>query len=279
MSYEEFSVDNWSFHKSFADDSSSEEDDEDVCLHQEIIKIDTEDVCKECGCIVEQLDFSFDKNDEGNRCQYKTKNARTIDDVFSRNGVQIPEMLMDMGEQKYKVVVNSEKVRGKDRDALVAVCLLFCLRKLGDKKTVDDMRRTFNVSRKKISCSLSKYYRHFPLDRIGYLYPEDLIKRTLELQDVDLKYTFSIQKLCTIIKGKSKTLNRSTPQSIATTMTYLYLKNRPDIPEEIKDKKLFSKKAFISEITIDKILKEVCSLLGIAQENEPRGRGRRSRKK
>lgn len=235
------------------------------CTHAQVTKVGRDKACTECGCVIEYLDYSFDsKGEDGNRCVYKTGISRMIDDVFSRNGVKVSEWLMDMGDQKYRRVVDTEKVRGKGRDALVAVCLLFCMREIGDKKTVDDIRRTFNVSKKDISTSLHRYYKYFPKDRTSYLNSEDLIKRTLDLQGVSVaRYQAPIQRLCWLVKGKSKLINRSTPQSIATSLTFLYLSFRKECQEVIKDKKAFAKRAFISDITIDKILKEICLLFEI----------------
>ena len=157
------------------------EDDDVECTHEDMISIDGGRVCTLCGVFKCQLDYTFDKNEEGSRCQYKSSLIRSVDDVFRKNTIEYPDIVLDEVDKKYRAIVKYEKVRGKSRDALIAICLLFCFRHKNDNKTLDDMKRLFSVSRKDLSASLSRYYRIFPEDRTKYLHSEDLVKRTLLL--------------------------------------------------------------------------------------------------
>lgn len=238
----------------------SDEETEGVCPHTSFEAGPGGKVCTLCGKIIFGLDYSFDRNEEGSRCQYRTVTIRSIDDVFHKNTIEISECMMDKVDEKYRAIVKFEKVRGKSRDALVAICLMFCLRREGDNRTLDDMKRMFFVSRKDLSSSLYKYYKIFPEDRTVYLHPEDLVKRILILQNTTLVYEDSIKKMCTMLKNKSKLINRSTPQSVASAVTFIYLKPRLEKQGKYLDKKEFAKRVFLSEITIDKIVKEITNL-------------------
>ena len=60
------------------------------------------------------------------------------------------------------------------------------------------------------------------------------------------------------IKNKSSKLNRSRPQSTASGLTYYWIRKK-NIDITLKE---FSKKAELSELTIDKIAKEIEKVLG-----------------
>lgn len=234
------------------------------CLHLERVNVEGGKVCQNCGYFECHLDYSFDKDQEGGRCHYKQSGVRSVDDVFLKKGLLVPEDILDAVDKKYKMIIKFEKVRSTGRNALVAICYTFCLRERGTNYTLQDISRIFSVPRRDLSSALSKYYRMFEKDRTRYLHPEDLVRRTLVMlghseEDIEIDEP-PIKRLCELVKNKSKLVNRSTPQSVASAVCFLYLSRRAIRRGEVFDKKRFALSVHLSEITIGKIVHEITKI-------------------
>jgi len=260
------------------------------CNHETVTRSSFGEVCVECGEVVEDLDYSSDHNGGGTRCQHKPVPGRSVDDVFARNNIHEQSFVLDEVDRLYKTIVKRDKVRSASRDALVAICYRFYLLKNGDYRPVCDLKSIFRVSKKYLSVALTKYYRAFPQDRTIYLYPCDLVKRCIRLHQAhhhksanalfcacyqqgtlgalfprgtddecgweELEtHILSIERMCRLAQNRSKKLNRSTPQSIASAMVYIYFMRYN--PAWIISKKVFAFNMGLSDITVDKIVKEI----------------------
>jgi hypothetical protein len=67
-----------------------------------------------------------------------------------------------------------------------------------------------------------------------------------------------IEKMCQLSQNRSKKLNRSTPQAIASAMVYIYFMRHN--PGWLINKKTFALNMGLSDITVDKIVKEIHKL-------------------
>ncbi len=245
----------WSTLQNFDEGDESGSEGQGGCEHLTTDVCSGGIVCLDCGLVINKLDYSFDKTDGNSRCQHRSAQTRGIDDVFLRSGLEIDCKTKDQVDKLYRAVVRREKVRSASRDALVAICYRFHLFKNGDCRPLSDMGKIFGVRRKYLSASLTKYYKVFPQDRVLYARPSDLVKRTLDLQGMDHIHLEPIQRMCHLVQNKSKKLNRSTPQSIASAMVFIYMKRHA--PQYVTNRKEFARAVFLSEITIDKIVKEI----------------------
>lgn len=227
------------------------------CEHLNRIRSSMGVVCVDCNLVVDELDYSFDCGDGGNRCQRQSVYTRSVDDVFAKNNLEEENTALDEVDKLYKTIVKRDKVRGESRDALIAICYRFHLLKKGDAIPLSDLKDLFNIDGRYLSPALTKYYRSFPQDRAIHLRPRDLVRRTLKLQRFDKELVLAlqsqIQRMCDLAYNRSKKLNRSAPQSIASAMVYIYLRH-----SAIKiDRKLFAQRVRLSETTIDKFIKEI----------------------
>jgi hypothetical protein len=250
-------------------DDQSVDSNATVCPHLFQTKSTMGMVCTDCGLVVSELDYSSEGCSEmGGRCQLRSGYQRSVDDVFIKNNIEVLDSsVLDQVDQKYKTIVTAgDKVRSASRDALIAVCFRFYLMKQGDCRPLSDLQKMFHVSRRYLSTSLTKFYKSFPQERVVYPHPKDLVKRTLLLQNLDVVHLKPIQRLCELAEGKSKKLNRSTPQSVASAMVFVYLKYQygpsGDSPENrlAGNRKKFAQAVYLSDITIDKLVKEIESL-------------------
>lgn len=240
------------------------ESNEDIsCDHSSIVNEGGVEICTLCGVIDSFLDYANDRCEEGNRCIKKYEVTRCIDSVFANKGITMNEIALDTIDSNYKKIVKEGKVRGKSRESLIAICYFFYFRHNKDYRTLDDLTSLFGVTRKDLTSALSRYLKFFPEDRTLYLYPEDLVARALILQGANLKYEKIIVKLCSFVRNKSKVLNRSTPQSIATALVYLYFDTHQEHRRFVADRREFARKSGLSEITIDKIVKEIRKIFSL----------------
>jgi len=216
-------------------------------------------VCIDCGTIINDLDYSFDRNEGNNRCQHQAVYTRSVDDVFLKNNISEENFVLDEVDKIYRTVAKKKKVRSTSRDALVAICYRFYLLKKGDCRPLTDLVKQFGVTRKYLSAALAKYYKAFPADRTIHLRPKDLVKRALILENFDQEFIQEhcprIERMCELAYNRSADLDHRNPQSVASAMVYVYIKYR--LPHLTLNRKVFAKNVELSEMTIDKISKEI----------------------
>ena len=90
-----------------------------------------------------------------------------------------------------------------------------------------------------------------------YITIESIIQNILNTLNADKHYFNEINKLYDKIKNKSSILNRSRPHSLASGLIYFYIL----ISNKDMSLKYYSKKVQLSELTINRIVKEIATLL------------------
>ena len=92
---------------------------------------------------------------------------------------------------------------------------------------------------------------------VNYVTPEDIISEIMTQFDADKDQTTEVIGMYKQIKNRSSLINRSRPKSIASGLVrYYILKNKKNI--SIDD---FKNKVHLSELTINRIVKEISSIL------------------
>ena len=254
------------------------EDVEEECKHENCFDVENEgiSICRGCGCKIEQFDFKPEwrfygasdnrANKDPSRChRAKDNNRGGIDKVFQdAKLMHLPLAIRKATEAKYKKIVGDNTVRGRGRKSIVAACLLYTYRHTGDIRTSDDIRTSFDLTKQEMSDGLTKYHEHFPEDRVCTITPKELIHRVFIQTKLDLshyKYTLRIAKC---LDGVDPVLNRSSPQSIASAIVYLYLCLNPELKDSLGyTKTKFARDVKLSDITITKLVKKSAEVLGI----------------
>jgi transcription initiation factor TFIIIB Brf1 subunit/transcription initiation factor TFIIB len=245
------------------------------CVHPNSFQEDGIFICKECGCEVEKLDFQpewryYGASDnrlskDPSRCHRTKENTKGgIEKVFQdAKLVHIPLAIRKTTEDKYKTIVGNNTVRGSGRKSIVAACLMYTLREEGDIRTCDEIRGLFGLTRQEISSGLSEYHAIFKEDRTKSIKPADLIRRILHLTKIGISHYKPILRIAKSLDKVDPILNRSSPQSVASAIVYLYLCLTPELKEEMGyTKTKFAQKVSLSDITITKLVKRVTELLG-----------------
>lgn len=254
----------------------------DECKHTNTSESDGINICRDCGCEVEQLDFQpewrwYGASDnriskDPSRCHRTQKSTKGgIESVFQEVKLDhLPQAVKKKAEEKYKKIVGEETIRGVKRKSLVAVCLLYTLRENGDVRTSEEIRKMFNehtnakdvIKKRKMSESLKRYHATFKADRTKHVKPVDLIKRTLILTKISLVHYNNISVIASSLEGVDPVLNRSSPQSVASAIVYLYLYFNKPLKKSLEmTKTRFAKEVQLSDITISKLVTRCAAIL------------------
>lgn len=257
---------------------------EQNCTHEICFEVDGANICKSCGCEVEKLDFQPEWRYYGvsdnrmsrdpSRCHRTKESTRGgIEKVFQdAKLMHLPQATRKKAEEKYKRIVGKETVRGRKRKSIVAACLLYTFRDEGDIRTSDEVRKMFTgssghrdaLSKQEMSDGLRRYHSVFKEDRTQCIKPSDLIRRTMHLTKITFNHYKYILRIAKCLDGVDSTLNRSSPQSVASAIVYLYLCFNPDLKTSLGlTKTKFAKDVKLSDITISKLVKKSADILGL----------------
>lgn len=240
------------------------------CNHQKTFEADGMIICEGCGCEVEQeLDFApewrwYGASDnritrDPSRCHRSKESSKGgINKVFSDCKLEqkVALSIRNKTEQKYKTVVGDETVRGKGRKSIVAACLLYTYRDEGDIRSSDEIRQMFGLTKQDMSNGLTRYHAAFPDDRTQHIKPSEIIKRILVSAKIDFIHYKKILQIAKCLEGTNAILNRSSPQSVASAMVYLYICINPTLKASLGiTKSKFARDVKLSDITIAKLVK------------------------
>ena len=251
------------------------------CPHTQCFDADGINICKECGCEVEKLDFQpewrwYGATDnrvskDPSRCHRSKDSVRGgIEKVFTDAKLgHLSLAIRKKTELKYKKIVGCETVRGKGRKSIVAACLLFTFRDEGDVRTSDEIRVMFGLTKQEMSDGLTKYHAAFPEDRVQHIKPSDLIRRIMHLTKIDFSHYKFVLRMAKCLDKVDYTLNHSSPQSVASAIVYLYLCLTPEVKETLGfTKTKFAREVQLSDITISKLVKRAAEIIGLPQNQE-----------
>lgn len=148
-------------------------------------------------------------------------------------------------------------IRGNNRKALIAACVLFACRKIGKSRSIKEIAELFNIKSTVLSkgCKLlSRLIKHTKFDyNSGSSLPEHFILRFCEEMKINKNYTNVAIKISKNIQ-RLNIASSHTPSSIATgsilLLSHMYhLKNLT--------KKKIAKKLNTSEVTVTKTYNKI----------------------
>lgn len=247
---------------------------ENECTH--VYKQDNgRKICKLCGLEVDELNFEAEWRFYGasdnrtsrdpSRCHFSKQPSKgCIDSVFAELKLDhIQESTKKEVESRYKKIVGENTVRGKGRKGIVAACLLHVLKKNGDIKASDQIRKLFDLSKQEMSTGLSKYYERFKEDRTSTLKPKDLIESIMRLTGIENGHYDKIYTIAESLENTDEVLNHSNPKSVASAMVFFYICVNKKYKKSIgmtNDK--FAEKTQLSSITIVKLTNKIAEICG-----------------
>nr|QBK85362.1 MAG: transcription initiation factor IIB [Iridovirus LCIVAC01] len=242
---------------------------EKSCPHENVIDENGGKLCTECG-IELQKNVSLEKewryygaNDtkhtsDPNRCHMRKIEERSIVKDVETYG--FGPKVVARADIYYKEVTGGKIYRGNSRKSIVFACIFHAYKTLNKPQTCENLIKIFGLERKAGLNGLKHVNLHAPKDspiRTTYITAENLIEDVMKKFNANKEQVSDVTTLYSRIKNRSTILNRSRPLSVAAGLVYYYtLLTKKDIPI-----KKFTEKVKLSELTVNKIAKEISKIL------------------
>lgn len=242
---------------------------DDECTHDNIITDNGVKMCSDCGIeLVRDIIFEKDWRYYGSadtkhstdptRCHARKEDDRIVyKDVLSFG---FSNKIVSLANDIYTQVTNGKIYRGNSRKAIIFACIFHAYKISGQPQSCETLRNIFSLDRKVGLKGLKLVNNHAPKDskiRTTYITPLNLVEDIMNKFNATPAQKTEIVALYEKIKNKSSIINRSRPQSVGAGLIYYYhCKHNNNI--NIKD---FIAKVGLSELTINKIAKEIAKIL------------------
>lgn len=256
-----------------ASDSTPNEDSEHLnqfCSHENTTNEKGIDICTDCGEEITkkiqnskewvcygQVDFRNSSNP--NRVQLRKSEERNIYKDVENMGFS--EKIVSEANKIYFQVTQGQIFRGNSRKSIVFACIFHAYKLSGKPQSHEKLINVFNLNRKTGLKGLKHVNLHAPKNstiRTTYITPINLVEEIMDKFSATHEQKIEVTKLYHQIKNKSSRLNRSRPQSVSSGLIYYWICTQ----KKGITLKQFTKKVSLSELTINKIAKEIAEVLG-----------------
>jgi len=256
--------------ESESEDIYSSEELDFECQHLNINSEKGVDVCTDCGEeISKQIQNSKEwryygqtdtrHSSDPNRVQMRKSDERSIYKDVENMGFS--EKIISEANKIYFQVTHGQIFRGNSRKAIVFACIFHAYKLSGKPQSHEKLITVFNLNRKTGLKGLKHVNLYAPKKstiRTTYITPINLIEEIMEKFLATPEQKVEVINLYNQIKNKSSRLNRSRPQSVGAGLVYYWICSKK---KDISIKQ-FTKKVDLSELTVNKIAKEISDVLG-----------------
>lgn len=252
-------------------ESDESELEAEECEHKDIVNDNGLVSCVDCGMEVSKI-VSYEKdwryygsddtrkNSDPNRCHIRKIEDKSIFKDVETFGFS--EKIVNLANDIYTEVTKGKIYRGNSRKAIIFGCIFHSIKINGKMYSCESLRSIFKLDKKIILKGL----KHVNLNSSKnsnivnrYITPIELVNEYITKFNHDEEDKISINGIYERIKNKSSVINRSRPQSVASSIIYFHFSNKFGSNNfSIKD---FIKKIKLSELTINKITKEIKRIL------------------
>lgn len=250
--------------------SSPNESSSTMCQHVQTVQENGTLVCVECGeqmrhSIMHEKEWRYYGPSDGkhgadpNRVHIRKVEEKSIHrDV---DGMGFSESIVTKANNLYSQVTEGKIYRGNSRKAIIFACIFYAY-KISDKyQPPENLIKLFGLN---LKCG------HRGLKIVNVCAPKDSQIHTASITSEHLIYSVmdkfkatdrqknEVMNLYNATKNRSSRLNRARPQSVAAALTYYWIcEKKMDI--SLKE---FSAKVELSQLTINKNVKEIRTILG-----------------
>lgn len=238
------------------------------CNHS-IITINNNKVCEYCGLeLPREIDNSKEwryygaqdtrHNGDPSRCHMRKIEERTINKDVDHMGFS--DKIIEKANSIYETVSGGKIFRGNSRKAIIFACIFHAYKLSGDPQPCETLIEIFNLEKKVGLRGLKLVNLKVPSNsdiKSSYITPQHLIIDIMNKFDATEEQKQDVIRIYEQIANRSSILNRSRPQSVASGIVrYYILVNNKDISMNE-----FRAKVKLSELTINRIVKEIGTLL------------------
>ncbi len=177
-------------------------------------------------------------------------------------GMGFSDKVVSLANEYYNKITKGEIRRGKSRKSFIFACIFHAYATLNDEKCCDSLKNRFGLDKKELLKGLRNFELTKPDDlklKPVYITPAHLVDDMIDKLNGTEEQKIEIKKLYNenIYKKSDYLYNRCRPKSVcAGLIWYYYLYKKKNI--NIKD---FKEKLGLSDLTIEKIAKEISRIL------------------
>ena len=245
--------------------------DEVECEHENVIENIGTLMCTDCGTELSKVvsylrDWRYygsddtRKNSDPNRCHIRKIEDKSIFKDVESFGFS--EKIVNLANDIYSQVTKGKIYRGNSRKAIIFGCIFHSIKINGKVYSCESLRTIFNLDKKIILKGLKHVNLNSPKNSNivnRYITPIELVNEYITKFNHIEEDKQVITDIYEKIKSKSSIINRSRPQSVASSLIYYHFSKKFGSNNfSIKD---FIKKIKLSELTVNKISKEIARIL------------------
>ena len=250
--------------------SFDENDMKDIsCSHNNTANEKGIDICIDCGEEITKkiqntkewryYGQSDSRHSDPNRVQIRKSEERNIYKDVENMGFS--DKIVSEANKIYFQVTQGQIFRGNSRKAIVFACIFHSYKLSGKPQSHEKLIHVFNLNRKTGLKGLKHVNLYAPKKsniRTTYITPVNLMEEIMDKFSATKEQKEEVTQLYQQIKNKSSRLNRSRPQSISSGLIYYWICTQ----KKGISLKQFTKKVSLSELTVNKIAKEIAEVLG-----------------
>ena len=235
------------------------------CSHSKTVIENSITMCISCGIEIEYPSAEIDTKHISDTTRYyirKSKEKSIYNDI---QHLDVNDKIKDRANEIYMNLCGDKVHRGIHRKSIVFASVYHAFKLENDPQSFESLRKVFNanqitIKRKDALKGLKFINENAPSNsplRTIYITPKHLIQEFMIKFNATKEQTEEVIEIYNSVKNKSNMLNRSRPQSVAAGIIYYYITTKgKHIPM-----KEFIAKVNLSELTINKINKEVGTIL------------------
>ena len=244
------------------------------CEHTNLSLENGINICTDCGKEITR-DIKHNKewryygssdtkySSDPNRCHIRKEFERSIYKDVTKMGFS--NKIVNEANKIYNTVTNGKIYRGNSRKAIIFACIFHAYKLSGNPQSCEQLIKIFNLDRKIGLKGLKHVNLNAPRNstvRTTYITPQHLIEEIMNKFNATDSQKKDVLLLYDKIKNKSSILNRSRPQSVASGLVKYYI-NITGKDISMND---FKEKVKLSELTINRIVKEIEKILDKKKE-------------
>lgn len=231
---------------------------QEECVHENVLTDNGMSMCSDCGLEIHKTNTTDVKNlIEPNRCFMRKSKEKTI--YQDLQNLNISDHIKDIANDIYVECCNGKVHRGARRKAIIFASVFHAYKLDNSPQSCESLIKLFQMKRKDALKGLKFINEHTPKKspiKSLYITPEHIIHEFLSHFHVSEDKKNEILDMYHSVKDKSVILNRSRPQSVASGVIWYWIcTNQKQI--SIKE---FIKKVDLSELTVNKMAKEIARL-------------------
>ena len=170
--------------------------------------------------------------------------------------------IITLGNDIYLQVTKGQILRGNSRKSIIFASIFHAFKISGNPQPHDKLMKIFSLNKKNSLKGLKYVNLNAPKNSLihtTYITPENLIEDIMDKFKATKEQKQEVVDLYNKIKNKSSKINRARPQSVASSLTYFWICYK-GMDISLKE---FAKKSDLSELTIDRLAKEIAVVLNI----------------